>query len=185
MNRVPIVSLDLKFGKVDGAWCKYSGVAKDVSAFDGNEEWLLQSFYRVSCAVSTELRPVVSSAWSVRLLEHTYLYCVCACDCGARSFCVTLRKLVWRMLQNEWRRQRSASGRESVLRSTTARPEARPSQPGASSVLQQVAAAVIGQRERVDAKEQDNAARGSIVSRRRRILFLNLPRSPKLALPKK
>ena len=41
-------SFDLKFEKVDGAWCKYSGVANDVSALDGNGEWLLQSFYRVS-----------------------------------------------------------------------------------------------------------------------------------------
>ena len=74
MNRVPIVSFNLKFEKVDGAWCKYSGVANDVSAFDGNGKWLLQSFYRVSGAASTELCPVVSSAWSVRWLEHKSFY---------------------------------------------------------------------------------------------------------------
>ena len=85
VNRVPIVSFDLEFEKVDGAKCKYSCVTKDVSAFDGNEEWLLQSFYRVSCAASTELCPVVSSAWSVRLLEHKSFYWKFLCTTIRRS----------------------------------------------------------------------------------------------------
>ena len=64
---------------------KYSGVANDVSALDGNGEWLLQSFYRVSGAASTELCPVVSSVWSVRLLEHKSFYWSFLCTTIRRS----------------------------------------------------------------------------------------------------